>query len=91
MRAISRRDFLADTLHGSVVAVAGVTVIGGGITPRVAEATQTAQTVMVRRIATCVAVTVVGVAGGSGDVASGIGDIVSLVGANRRPLGDGRP
>lgn len=48
MRAMSRRNFLADILPGSVVAVAGFTTIGWSITPRVAEATQTAQAVMVR-------------------------------------------
>jgi hypothetical protein len=48
VRAMSRRNFLADILPSSVVAVAGFTTIGWSITARVAEATQTAQAVTVR-------------------------------------------
>lgn len=46
--AMSRRSLLADVLPGSVVAVAGLTTISWSIAPRVAEATQMAQAVMVR-------------------------------------------
>jgi hypothetical protein len=88
---MSRRNFLADILPGSVVALAGVTMIGSAITPRVAEATQTAQTVMVRPHRHMRSRHRRWVAGGRGDVAGGTGDIVSVVGADRRPSGDGRP
>jgi hypothetical protein len=81
--AISRRNILTDILPGSIVAVASFTTISCSIAPGLAEATQTAQAVMVH-IATCVAVTVVGVAGGRRDVAGGTGDIVSAAGASRR-------
>jgi hypothetical protein len=46
--AMSRRNFLADILPGSVVVVADFTTISWSIAPGVAEATQTTQAVMVR-------------------------------------------
>jgi hypothetical protein len=46
--AMSRRNFLADILQGSVVAVADLATFSWSIAPRVAVAAQTAQAVMVR-------------------------------------------
>ena len=49
VRAMSRRNFLADILPGSAIAVAGFTAIGWTVTSGSAEATQTAaQAAMVR-------------------------------------------
>jgi hypothetical protein len=46
--AMSRRNFLAVALPGSVVAVAGFATITWSIAPSVAEATGTEQAIMVR-------------------------------------------
>src|SRR5882724_13464874 len=46
--AMSRRNILTDILPGSIAAVAGFTTISWSLVPGVAEATETAQAVMVR-------------------------------------------